>query len=290
MDTLFSIATVEAGIRLGLPVALAALGAIINERSGVLNLGLEGMMLSGALGGYIVNDATGSPWIGLLAGLLVGALTGGVFAGLVVTFRTSQVVTGIAFTIVAIAATTYLFQLRWDIGELPPRVERLGMWPLVALTLVCVAAVWFLFRRTTLGLTISAVGESPESADALGYNVVLLRWMATIAGGALAGLGGAVLVNGPLGLFIEEVTAGRGWVALALVVFAGWRPVPAVAGAFLFGLCDAAQLRLQGTATEVPYEVFLALPYVVTLVALVVRARRSHTPAALGVPYVRGAS
>jgi len=183
-----------------------------------------------------------------------------------------------------------VFQLRWDIGELPPRVDRLGMWPLVVVTLLCVAAVWFLFRRTTLGLTITAVGESPESADALGYNVERIRWLATIAGGALAGLGGSVLVNGPLGLFIEEVTAGRGWVALALVVFAGWRPVPAVAGALLFGLCDAAQLRLQGTATEVPYELFLALPYVVTLIALVLRARVSHTPASLGVPFVRGAS
>ena len=152
------------------------------------------------------------------------------------------------------------------------------MWPLVALTLVCVAAVRFLFRRTTVGLTINAVGESPESADALGYNVVLIRWLSTIAGGALAGLGGAVLVNGPLGLFIEQVTAGRGWVALALVVFAGWRPVPAVAGAFLFGLCDAAQLRLQGTATEVPYELFLALPYVVTLVALVLRGPAQPHP------------
>lgn len=289
MDVLFKIATIEAAIRLGLPVALAAMGAIISERSGVLNLGLEGMMLSGALGGYVANDATGSPWIGLLAGIVVGAFCGAILAGLVVTMRTNQVVTGIAFTLVAGAATTYLFQLRWSIGDIPPRVERLGMAPLIVVTLVCLGAVWFLFRRTTAGLAIGAVGESPESADALGYPVLRIRWLATMAGGALAGLGGAVLVNGPLGLFIEGVTAGRGWVALALVVFAGWKPVPAVAGAFLFGLCDAAQLRLQGTATEVPYEVFLALPYVVTLIALVLRARVSRTPRALGVPYVRGA-
>ena len=290
MDVLFKIATIEAAIRLGLPVALAALGAIISERSGVLNLGLEGMMLSGALGGYMANEATGSPWLGLLVGLLVGAFAGAILAGLVVSMRTNQVVTGIAFTLVAAAVTTYLFQLRWSIGDVPPRVQRLGMTPLIIVTLVCLVSVWFLFHRTTIGLAIAAVGESPASADALGYPVVKLRWMATMAGGALAGLGGSVLVNGPLGLFIEGVTAGRGWVALALVVFAGWKPFPAVAGAFLFGLCDAAQLRLQGTATEVPYEMFLALPYVVTLVALVLRARVSRTPSALGVPYVRGVS
>ena len=290
MDVLFKIATIEAAIRLGLPVALAALGAIISERSGVLNLGLEGMMLSGALGGYMANEATGSPWLGLLVGLLVGAFAGAILAGLVVSMRTNQVVTGIAFTLVAAAVTTYLFQLRWSIGDVPPRVQRLGMTPLIIVTLVCLVSVWFLFHRTTIGLAIAAVGESPASADALGYPVVKLRWMATMAGGALAGLGGSVLVNGPLGLFIEGVTAGRGWVALALVVFAGWKPFPAVAGAFLFGLCDAAQLRLQGTATEVPYEVFLALPYVVTLIALVLRARVSRTPSALGVPYVRGVS
>jgi len=209
-------------------------------------------------------------------------------AGLVVSMRTNQVVTGFDFTLVAAAATTYLFQLRWSIGDIPPRVERLGMTPLIIVTGICTIGVWFLFRRTTVGLAIAAIGESPESADALGYPVLKLRWIATIAGGALAGLGGSVLVNGPLGLFIEGVTAGRGWVALALVVFAGWKPFPAVAGAVLFGFCDAAQLRLQGTATEVPYEAFLALPYLVTLIALVLRARMSRTPSALGVPYVRG--
>ena len=143
MDVLFKIATIEAAIRLGLPVALAALGAIISERSGVLNLGLEGMMLSGALGGYMANEATGSPWLGLLVGLLVGAFAGAILAGLVVSMRTNQVVTGIAFTLVAAAVTTYLFQLRWSIGDVPPRVQRLGMTPLIIVTLVCLVSVWF---------------------------------------------------------------------------------------------------------------------------------------------------
>jgi simple sugar transport system permease protein len=289
MEVLWNIDTLEAAIRLGIPVALAALGALVSERTGVLNLGLEGMMLSGALAGFYLNDVTGSPWVGLVAGALVGAGCGAILSGLVVTARANQVVTGIAFTLLAISATTYLFQLGYQIGSISQLENTLGMAPLVLMTLICVAGLWALFNRTTLGLAMGAVGESPEAADALGYRVERLRWTATMIGGALAGLGGAALVNGPLGLFNKEVTAGRGWVALALVVFAGWRPGVAVAGALLFGLCDAAQLRLQGTATEIPYEVFLALPYLVTLIALILRARASRTPAALGVPYVRGA-
>ena len=290
MDVLFQVSTIEAGIRLAIPVAIAALGALVTERAGVLNLGLEGMMLSGALGGYAGAEVTGSPWIGLLVGLLVGVGCGGVMSFLVISVRANQVVTGIAFSLMALAATTYVFQLNYSIGRAAPRINRIEMWWLVLVVLGCMALVWLLYRRTTLGLALSATGESPEAVDALGYRVNGLRWAATMAGGGLAGLGGAALVCGPLGLFIENVTAGRGWVALAIVVFAGWRPVPVVAGALLFGLCDAAQLRLQGTATAVPYELFLALPYIVTLVALVVRARASRTPAALGVPYVRGAT
>jgi len=289
MEVLWNIDTLEAAIRLGIPVALAALGALVSERTGVLNLGLEGMMLSGALAGFYLNDVTGSPWVGLLAGAMVGAGCGAILSGLVVTARANQVVTGIAFTLLAISATTYLFQLGYQIGSISQLENTLGMLPLVLITLAAVGMLWALFNRTTLGLAMGAVGESPEAADALGYRVEQLRWTATMIGGALAGLGGAALVNGPLGLFNREVTAGRGWVALALVVFAGWRPGLAVAGALLFGLCDAAQLRLQGTATEIPYEVFLALPYLVTLIALILRARASRTPAALGVPYVRGA-
>jgi simple sugar transport system permease protein len=290
MTTLLTLATLAAGIRLALPVVLAALGALVSERAGVLNLGVEGLMLSGGLAGYLMTRASGTPWLGLLAGLLVGAACGAVIALLVVVIRANQVVTGLAFTLLAVSATTYLYQQSFALGQQPPRIPRIAIPPLVVLALVVLAAVWLFTNRTTMGLALSAAGESPEAVDALGYRVVRIRALATVAGSALAGLGGAVLVCGPLGLFIQNVTAGRGWVALALVVFSRWRPLPCVAGALLFGLCDAAQLRIQGTATAIPYEVFLALPYVVTLVALVVRARDSRTPSALGVPYVRGAA
>jgi simple sugar transport system permease protein len=287
MDVVLSIATLTAGLRLALPVALAALGAVISERAGVLNLGLEGLMISGALAGYLTTHHLGSPWLGLLAGLLVGAVCGAVLSGVLVGLGANQIVTGLAFTILALSATSYLYQRSFAIGQNPPRIDRISMPPLVVLTLAVLAVVIVVMRKTLAGLVISAAGESPVAADALGFDVQRIRHLATIAGSSLAALGGAVLVCGPLGLFIQNVTAGRGWVALALVVFAGWRPLPCVLGAFLFGLCDAVQLRIQGTSTGIPYEVFLALPYAVTLVALVIRGRNSRTPAALGVPFDR---
>jgi general nucleoside transport system permease protein len=289
LDTLLTLATLAAAIRLAVPVAMAALGEVITERAGVLNLGLEGTMLSGALAGYLLTLASGSPWLGLLGGLAVGGVCGALLALLMVVVRANQIVTGLAFTLLAASATTYLYESSYGLGESPPRIPRLAMPPLVVLVLVVLAAVWFVLNRTTTGLVLTAAGEAPEAADALGHRVSRVRAAATVAGNALGGLAGAMLVCGPLGLFIQNVTAGRGWVALALVVFARWRPELCVLGALLFGICDAAQLRLQGTTTGVPYEVFLALPYLVTLAALMLRARDSRTPRALAVPYVRGA-
>lgn len=285
---MLTLATLSAGIRLALPVSLAALGALCSERAGVLNLGVEGTMLAGALSAYLVTEGTGWPWIGLSAGLIVGAVCGLVLAGCMVRLRSNQIVTGLAFTLLSIAGTTFVFQQSYAIGDNPPRIPTIAMPALVALTLAVFAAVWFVLDRTTIGLGLTAIGETPEAADALGYRVDTTRSSSLVVGNALIGLGGAVLVCGPLGLFIQNVTAGRGWVALALVVFARWRPLVCLAGALLFGLCDAAQLRLQGTSTAVPYEVFLALPYLVTLLAMVVRARDSRTPTALGIPFVRG--
>jgi ABC-type uncharacterized transport system permease subunit len=288
VDTLLTLATLAAAIRLAVPVAMAALGEVIAEKSGVLNLGLEGTMLCGALAGYLLTLASGDPWLGLLGGLVVGGLCGGILAILMVAVRANQIVTGLAFTLLASSATTYLYERSYVIGQSSPRIQRLAMPPLVALVLVVLAVVWFVLNRTTAGLVLTAAGEAPEAADALGYRVARIRTAATVVGGALGGLAGAMLVCGPLGLFVQNVTAGRGWVALALVVFGRWRPVLCVLGALLFGVCDAVQLRLQGTATAVPYEVFLALPYLVTLAALMLRARDSRTPRSLAVPYVRG--
>lgn len=287
VSTLLTWATLAAAIRLALPVAIAALGALLSERAGVLNLGVEGTMLVGALVAYLV-AAGSNPWFGLVAGTGAGAVCGLVLTACVIGVRSNQIVTGLAFTLLASSATTFAFQQRYDIGANPPRLETIPIPPLVAMTLVVYATVWFVVERTSTGLALTSIGERPEAADALGYRVDRVRSVALVAGNALTGLGGAVLVCGPLGLFIQNVTAGRGWVALALVVFARWRPSVCLVGALLFAICDAAQLRLQGAATAVPYELFLALPYLVTLIAMVVRSRDSRTPSALGIPFVRG--
>jgi general nucleoside transport system permease protein len=287
MSTVMTLATLSAALRLAVPVALTALGGLVSERAGVLNLGLEGMMISGALGGYLAANDTGSPWVGLLAGAATGAVVGVALALVVVQAKANQMVAGLGLTLFCTAATTYLFRTIFGLGTTPPRIERLDMPVLAALGLVVFAVVWFVLNRTTVGLALSAAGDSPVAVDALGYRVDRLRTGATVVGGSIAGLGGAVLVCGPLGLFLENVTHGRGWVALALVVFARWRPWAALGGALLFGLCDAVQIRLQGQATAVPYELFLALPYLITLAALVVRGRTSSAPLALGVPFRR---
>jgi ABC-type uncharacterized transport system permease subunit len=189
MKTLFTLETIWSALRLSIPVAIAALGAILSERSGVLNLGLEGMMLTGAFGGFVVADATGNSWVGLLAGPVVGALCGALFALLVVTIRANQIVTGLAFTLLATSATTYLFDRNYDIGS--ARVDRIPQGALMVLLAVLLASTWYFLNRTTAGLALSAVGESPVAADALGYRVQLaghherrsLRWSGRCSAG-----------------------------------------------------------------------------------------------------------
>ena len=163
MDTLFTLATLAAAIRLAIPVAVAALGELISERAGVLNLGLEGTMLFGALAGYLATLASGTPWLGLGGGLAAGAACGAVLALLMVVVRADQIVTGLAFTLFAASATTYLFELSYTLGQAPPRIPSLSMAPLVVIVLVVLAGVWFLLTRTTAGLVLSATGEAPEA-------------------------------------------------------------------------------------------------------------------------------
>ncbi|TDT33577.1 ABC transporter permease [Naumannella halotolerans] len=284
-DMALVVAVAAATLRLAIPVAVAALGELINERAGVLNLGVEGSMLVGAYAGYTAALAAGSAWVGLIVGIVVGALAGTLLATLMVGLGTNQIVTGLAFTILASAVTTFLFELSYTIGAAPPRVVGLGLPQLVAVTLVCLLLVWFWLERTNSGMRLGAVGEEPVAAETLGIPVIKTRFLALIGGNALAGLAGALLVCGPLGIFVQDVTAGRGWIALALVVFARWKPVPVLLGSLLFGFCDAMRLRLQTVATDVPYELFLALPYLVTIAALVIGGRARLAPAALGTTF-----
>jgi simple sugar transport system permease protein len=306
----------NAGLRLATPTALAAVGETFCERAGVLNLGLEGMMLMGALGSFLGAHYTGDPWVGVLAGMAAGIALAAIKAFLSVTLKTEQVINGIAIVLFAQGFTSFVYGKLFGVTSSPPRIEGTpvvripglesipGVGPvlfkqnvLVYVSLVLVIGVWWLLYRSRFGLSIRAVGESPAAADAAAIHVARVRWAAMLICGAMAGLGGAVLVVAQLQLFANNVTAGRGWVAIALVIFGRWNPLLVVGGAFLFGLTDALQLRVQaaggGLNAAVPYEFFQALPYLIPLAVMTVsavRARRDAQPAALGVPFVKEVS
>jgi ABC-type uncharacterized transport system permease subunit len=317
----FAISLVTAGIRLAIPVLLAVLGEIITERSGILNLGLEGIMAVGGLTGFMVayyletGTALGaagglSAWIGLLAGTLAGMLMGLLMAFLSISLQADQVISGITLVVFGVGVSNYLY--RQAFTTLTARVAGMDTYPIpglsqipvlgemffnhtppVYVTIGLVVLVWLLLFRTTWGLRLRAVGEHPAAAETSGISVARERYLATMLGAALVGLGGAVLCVVQLRLYREGIIAGKGWIAVALVIFAQWRPGLALAGALLFGLADSIQYRIQALsqvergASTLPYEFLLMLPYVLTIIALLVRSRRTEQPAALGRPYTR---
>jgi simple sugar transport system permease protein len=310
----FLISLLAAGIRLTVPVLLAVLGEIVTERSGVLNLGLEGVMLVGGLAGFMVayglEHGAGLPlvgaWLGIGAGIVAGMLMGLLMAVMTVTFKADQVVAGVTLVLFGQGLTTYLY--RQQFASLTAQVTGLENWSIpvlsnipvlgemlfthnitVYISVLLVFSCWFLLFRTNWGLQIRAVGENPAAADTSGIDVQRTRYLSLLLGCALVGLGGAVLTVAQLHLFREGVTAGRGWIAVALVFFARWRPMRALWGALLFGLADALQFRIQALGSEdLPYEFLLMLPYVLTLLVLLQRTERSEAPSALGIPYVKG--
>lgn len=306
METAFLVAIVAAAVRAGTAVLFPALGEIIVERAGVLNLGLEGLVLLGALAGFAAAFGSGSVAAGLLAAAAAGALLALVHAVSSVTLRANQIVSGLALVFLALGVTDlfghrYLGQSVEGLAAI--RVPVLGDLPgigpalfrhdaIVYLGYVLVPAVWYFLFHTRAGLHLRAVGESPETADAMGVSVAVTRYAATVVGGALAGIGGAYLSVGYTHLWVSQMSAGRGWIALALVIFAGWDPVRAFFGALIFGGADALQFRLQAAGSTVPAHLLHMLPYVATILVLALaqtrRARqRLGMPAALGIPYAR---
>jgi general nucleoside transport system permease protein len=287
------------------PLLLAALGLIINERAGVLNLGAEGLMMVGALAGVIATFHADDPWAGVAAALVASAVVSLVFALLVVVLRANQVITGL--TVVAFGAgITGLVGPPYsqaaikpfqpvDLGPLTdiPWLGRMlfGQDVLFYLALALTLLAWWVLYRTRLGLCLRAVGESPQAADAAGVDVQAIRLGAVVVGGMLCGLAGADLSLAASQTWVEGMTGGRGWIAVALVIFARWSPWRAVAGALLFGSIEALIPRIQATGTNVPTFLLKMLPYLATLAVLVATAltRRSgqSAPQALGLPYVR---
>ncbi|HYP40678.1 MAG TPA: ABC transporter permease [Chloroflexia bacterium] len=305
MDLL--IAVFAAAIASGTAILYACLGEILAERAGVLNLGVEGMMLMGALSGFAVTFWTASPWLGALAAIIAGGLLSLIHALLTVTLRANQVVSGLALTLFGTGLTSFLGQplvgqpapasftkvaipMLADVPILGPIFFRQDM--LTYLSFLLVPILWVWIYRTRHGLYLRAVGESPATTDAMGLSVVGLRYLYVVLGGMLAGLGGAVISLATNPGWTENMTAGRGWIAIALVIFATWNPARATVGAYLFGGVEALQFRLQGAGTQVSPFFLNMLPYLFTILVLVLATqetmrRRVGAPAALGLPYYR---
>ena len=273
------------------PLVLAALGELVTERSGVLNLGIEGMMLVGAVAGFAVTLHTGSDTLGLMAAMVAAMAVSLIFAFLVLTLQTNQVATGLALTLFGVGLSAFVgrslvgqtvlplphlhFPVLSDLPFFGPLLFRFDAMVYVSIILALVIA-WVL-ARTRVGLVIRAIGESPRSAHAIGYPVIALRYGAVLFGGALAGLAGAYLSLALTPMWVEGMTAGRGWIALALVVFATWKPRSVILGAYLFGGVTVLQFHGQGFGLAVPSEFLSMLPYLATIVVLVIICRNPQT-------------
>ena len=299
---------IAATLNAGTVLALASLGLLINEKAGIVNLGAEGMMLCAAIAGFAAVVHTGSDLIGFAAGIGAGALLALIFGALVIWLNTNQYATGLAASLFGAGFSAFVGvgyvqeqmpeRLQFEIpglAEIPllgPALFR--QHPLVYLTvLLALALIWFLYR-TRAGLVLRSVGESPESAHALGYPVRRIRLLAVVAGGALCGLAGAYLSIVYTPLWVEGMVAGKGWIALALTTFATWRPARVLLGAYLFGGVTMLQFHLQGDGVEVPSQFLTMLPYLATIVVLALISRnpqwiRINMPASIGKPFYPGA-
>jgi simple sugar transport system permease protein len=305
--TIFSLNTLDAALRQATPIALAAMGGTFSERSGIINIGLEGMLLMGAFAGVLGSFITGSAWVGVLAAVFSGALTAAVFSLFTVELKANHVVAGVGVNILALGLTTWLMQVIWgtrgtspsvpgvDLLRFPalegiPVVGRLfaAQSPFVYFMLILIVAGWVMLFRTPLGLRIRITGEHPEAADTVGINVRFIKHFSVILGGAFCGLGGAYLSLGNLSWFSINMSAGRGFMALAANIFGQWNPLGGLGASFLFSFSDASQMRLQGTELTLPSNLIQMIPYVLTIVVLAGAVIKSRPPAALGNHYRPG--
>lgn len=302
---LLDVSFFAAMVRISTPLMLATLGELITERSGVLNLGIEGIMVLGAMVGFTAAYLSGSLWLGVAAALLTGALAGLLMAFLAVVLGVSQHVSGIGLTLLATGLAFYFYRLIFGQPASPPSIVPFkpvpipllsdiplvgpvlfNQVPLTYLALLAVPATAFLLFRTAWGLDLRTVGENPRAADAAGVSVWGMRTQALVIGGALMGTAGAYLTISQFNAFTFGVISGRGWVSIALVVFGLWSPWRCAAGALLFAALEALQLRLQATnVLHIPYQVLLMLPFVMTIVAMALVSRNARAPAALLTPF-----
>jgi ABC-type uncharacterized transport system permease subunit len=309
IEILFTASFWAAAIRIASPLIFATMGELICERAGVLNLGIEGIMVAGAFAGWMAVYSGTGLWTGVCVAMLVGILFGLLHSTLTVPFGLSQHVVGLGVTLLATSSTYYAYRLALPEVTSPPKIEAFqpfeipvlsdipllgpalfSQTPLTYLALVLVGIVGVVLYRTPLGLAVRAAGENPAAVAAQGLSVTAIRMGAVMVGSGLMAVGGAFLTMSAFDSFFFEMVNGRGWICVALVVFGSWRPGKALLGAILFAAFDALQIRLQQTSlgAQIPYQIFLMIPYILSTFALILMSRRAEVPAALMVPFNKG--
>jgi simple sugar transport system permease protein len=292
MSEIFSISLIWSTIRLATPLILAALGGMFSERSGVINIALEGMMLAGAFTAAAVTYATSNPFIGLAAGMAAGFAIAAIHAVACIRFRADQVVTGTAINILMIGVPGFLGGALFLSSGSTPQIakEHLIPWSPIVIALLLVPITWYVLYKTPFGLRLRSVGENPEASDAAGVPVAKIRYWGVLLSGVLAGIGGAYLSIGQSSLFTRNMTSGRGFIALAALIFGKWRPVQTLLACLLFGFTEAVSIQMQGvvklpSGEDIPVQFIQMVPYLLTIIVLAGFIGSSRPPRALGTPY-----
>jgi simple sugar transport system permease protein len=292
MKNIFTIALIYSTIRLTTPLLLAALGGLYSERSGIINIALEGLMLAGAFTAAAVTHLAtvhGYPapeWIGLIAAIVAGVVVAGIHAVACIRYKADQVVTGTAINILFLGVPALMSGALFDSTGATPQIPIGNLLPIapVVIAFALVPVTWYVLYRTPFGLRLRAVGENPEAADTAGVSVARIRYTGVLLSGALAAIGGAYLSIGQSSLFTRNMTAGRGFIALAALIFGKWRPVQTMLACLLFGLAEAVAIQMQGVG-NIPVQFIQMIPYVLTIVVLAGFIGLSRAPRALGIPY-----
>lgn len=304
----FILSLLSSSLRIAIPIAFAALGAAFCERAGIVNIGLEGMMLAGAFAGALGSYMTGNAYVGLLFAIIAGGIFGLIHAVLTIQLKTDHIISGLGINLLSLGLTTVLLQVVWDNRGKSDMVQGLGTISIPGLSnipiigpllfqevsilfyalIVFVIVGWIIMYKTVFGLRVRVIGENPQVADTLGVNVYRTQYICVIACGMLAGIGGAYLSIGEINMFGRDMVAGRGYIALAATIFGGWNPLGILGSSAFFGFATSMQIRLQNI--EIPVQFVQMLPYVVTILVLIFFRKRSRGPAAAGKHFRRGQS
>ena len=292
MAEIFTIALIWSTIRLSTPLVLAALGGLFSERSGVINIALEGMMLAGAFTAAAVTHSAGNPFVGLLAGMGAGMLVAAIHAVACIRYSADQVVTGTAINILMLGMPPFLSGAFFLSSGATPQIPKGNLipWTPIVIAFLLVPLTWYVLYKTPFGLRLRSVGENPEAADAAGVRVLRMRYAGVLLSGILAGIGGAYLSIGQSSLFTRNMTSGRGFIALAALIFGKWRPVQTMLACLLFGFTEAVTIQMQGvvklpSGEDIPVQFIQMVPYLLTIIVLAGFIGSSRPPKALGIPY-----